>query len=735
MAASVLPVANVYNDYQVKYHSVSGGSTLSQSMKYAEAWLYGSLNIKPTSLRSRSTFFNVHRNIDECLVNGDDKQKYDQMNSNSNPNVDKRMLQRRRSESSRTIIDDKKRNTCEKCVASFTKESPIATIRAYNTASRYETCPSYRHTKDYDEDHDKKESIDPYDIVRRSRLSGLKDSTIQMRTKSFSVKKNQQVTQLLSPSTVNERSALSCINDKDISKANDGAVCRRSILDCNINPYDLVKQTAPASPFEHNDLDKEAHLLTSDDDIGSTSDNKTMTNTKKKNKLTLRYKFKTKIRAQYFKNVLTKDVTPCEVTTAPTIPNSVINGISIAGQKIRVFNSTDTQDSLKNKEDWIKDTTMVDDEQCSTFIRAEVSDNSSVDGDSNEDKNDKYILSHQCRPKRPPRRKTRSISSTTNDGKDDTEIQKNDKHMDTVTIITSTTKRPDIRSILKKPLYISHLHTTQTHDTFELNKRSLSSVQIDKGTVDLNVVNVSVTSSITTTASVPTGIYVDAISSSALATINSSAAITTANISNSADTVAGSVVVNKNFYSTMTFDCNKKANKKVKKQVQFKGMQDQIIEDESGSKSIMDIRRHVRQRPIAEETSYTSYDIVDVDHTLTTTTPQQSQFSDGTRQTLSTEKQQSSPSLLHYHDERDNEKGNRKLNVNNRSIDVKCGDGVTSLPIAKQIVVNESSSCYQIVSSSMNATAIPPTPTSTFVSFDSVVRSNAFTRFSQAGGK
>ncbi|KAL6961707.1 hypothetical protein U1Q18_049117 [Sarracenia purpurea var. burkii] len=393
MAASVLPARNAYNDYHVKYHSVSGGSALSQSMKYAEAWL-------------------------NCTVNGHSKKK-----------------------------------NCRKCASQM---KSLACIQGFGTVRNRRV---YRNLICNATGEELATYADPYDIVRQSRLSGIQCGTV--RAKSYSPSKRKHCAPLMTTNRLPSPDVQTSVEDNG----------RKSILECSINPYDLVKR----SPEE------DGCSLMSDDDILDVSS-----------------------------------------FTKPYDKSDSTNGISIAGQKIRVF-STPNKPDADIVDDWISDP--IDDPEDL------VKPNDTMDAEQT--------------PKRPPRRKSTKVTPKSEPALRSNAIYQNYRSIANMSLPPlppgpaptppSAPVSADIKSILKKPLATSsEIDSDVTESTTGAGKLNNCVLPPDKNS--------------------PSG-----------------------------DT-------GKNFYLTTFNNSNTKQtdSRKVKKQVQFKGMQEQTVEDESGSKSIVD---------------------------------------------------------------------------------------------------------------------------------------------------
>lgn len=533
MAASVLPTTNAYNDYH-KYHSVSGGSALSQSMKYAEAWLYGSLNIKP-SIRSTFLSFDYDQGVESTIddppvvaLSGSTIDYYCSCQKNGS----------------------KKQNTCPMCIVTmrnFNSMQAFGTVRngiCSNNGVR--SC----HNVKYRAKPTNTNYRDPYDVVRQSRLSGVKNTSM-VRAKSHSPSKRKPVTPLTSinrlPSPDTIEAEAPCIT----SVVDDAVSSRKSILECNINPYDLVRKVP-------NDGDDGSSLLISDDDLVEERNTKTH----KKQKATLKQRIKSKLRDSggskslriipLASSIINSDMSKMDHKTA----TDTIEGVSIAGQKIIIF-TPPSKEPRDCSEDWISDPNVDDEPEPSNCVI--------------------NPLDSEETPKRPPRRKSsRTIPSTSSHSVVSTAVYENYDSLcnqlsasnvapastSVLNVITTSSTRittptssnsahyGDIKSILKKPLSSS-------------NSPVVPSVELATSQESDGLITTNTTKTLTPAAN-------------AARICNTNSGEVSGNGSDS----------NNNFY-LMTFRGKQHANRKVKKQVQFKGMQEQTVEDESGSAELL----------------------------------------------------------------------------------------------------------------------------------------------------
>lgn len=534
MAASVLPTTNAYNDYH-KYHSVSGGSALSQSMKYAEAWLYGSLNIKP-SIRSTFLSFDCDHGVESTTedppvvaLSGSTIDYYCSCQKN----------------------DSKKQSTCPMCIVTmrnFNSMKTFGTVRngvCGNNGVRSCQNVKYR-AKPTDTSY-----RDPYDVVRQSRLSGVKNTSM-VRAKSHSPSKRKPVkpltliNRLPSPNTVEAETP--CIT----SVVDDTVSSRKSILECNINPYDLVRKVP-------NDGDDGSSLLISDDDLVEERNMKTH----KKQKATLKQRIKSKLRDSggskslriipLASSIINSDMSKMDHKTA----GDTIEGVSIAGQKIIIF-TPPSKETKECSEDWISDPNVDDEPEPSNCVV--------------------NSLESEETPKRPPRRKSlRTIPPISSHGIVSNPVYQNYNSL--CNQLSGSNVGPASTSVLNIITTSSTRTTTPTSsssahygDIKSILKKPLSS---------------SSNSPIVPSVGVATSYESDGLmTTNTMKTLKLAANAASVCNTNNGEVFGNSCDSNNNFY-LMTFRGKQQANKKVKKQVQFKGMQEQTIEDESGSAELL----------------------------------------------------------------------------------------------------------------------------------------------------
>lgn len=274
-ATVVMPTSNTYHDLRVKFHSVSGGSALAQSMKYAEAWLYGSLSLRTSAARP-------------------------------------------------ALFDRDGRNICGRptsLVSAADAESGLsaASSAPLSTCTSAPPCDCATSARDVTPNGRRQPLADPYDMVRRSRLGGLRGQR-PARAKSHSPGERQDADR------------------------------RKSILDCDLSAYDLLKRSggseAGYASFSDEDEPRPAAAA------AAAGDGKRKK--KHQRKLTFGYKSRTKSKEAVAGE---RGSAPSPSTNAAERETTFVDDVSIAGQKIRIFNAFDRtyRGADGAADDWISD--------------------------------------------------------------------------------------------------------------------------------------------------------------------------------------------------------------------------------------------------------------------------------------------------------------------------------------------------------------------------------------------
>lgn len=263
MAVTVLPSGTsgagiMLHDYYGKYHSLSSGSALCQSMKYAETWLYNPDNNGRNKRQIISAGGSLHR---PSFIRFQEQQGAEQQLIGTT----------RRHNHARSRIpipcycdsadiasgggtsfnnsDDTTTTTstfwiCRKCGGNTGAISPQS-MSPSSSNTRLLSPSSFTSSKGA--------VIDPYDLVRQNRLAGM-----TVRAKSCSPKGTN--TSSSSSSKPRKTSQVSNYGGSDLSRQSvnsdiygvttDSNGKRRSILECDVNPYDLVRRNNCESPAD-----------------------------------------------------------------------------------------------------------------------------------------------------------------------------------------------------------------------------------------------------------------------------------------------------------------------------------------------------------------------------------------------------------------------------------------------------------------------------------------------------
>lgn len=436
------------HEYKNKYGTLSGGSALSKSMKYAETWLYGTVSMKPNQNRP-SLFMYPEPAPSQTLFLPPPQPAGYALVMCSCPDF-----------LSGTTRSKKSAAVCKKCGGSrrtaWSASSPSAvrgfgTVRLAQPKSRPEL-PVFPI----------EELTDPYDMMRKSRLSTTTLRTPpegRSRAKSSSPPGRQRrrsqspVLRHRSPENRNvDRRSLNLNANEDPAK-------RKSILECDVNPYELISKYLKhdeilqqrihrGSLLEEDEFsdDLSENVFGGDKSVGKNRGRTRQVGSDRKNK----NKFGTIQSTK--KNSL--DSLKGEGPLTPS--DTVQGGVSIGGQRIRIFNSSDAlvQQPSAGASEFFCDSEDVDE-----IFETDKNESWSVESDREDDviktsMIPRFITSSS--PKRPPR-KSKTNDANKKDRKNDG-VSKNrvnfsldvPTHNRRSNSLTSSTSL-EIKSILKKP--------------------------------------------------------------------------------------------------------------------------------------------------------------------------------------------------------------------------------------------------------------------------------------------
>ncbi|KPJ12331.1 Intersectin-2 [Papilio machaon] len=451
------------------YGTVSGppGSALSKSMKYAETWLYGSVRtptppVRPSVFSSypeipgpvlistpqKPTPHNYAVILCSCpeYLNGTKK------TSSTKVSICKKCKGSRLpltiAESPRMLVGGTVRGPQ---VSRDTGLLRAGTVRVQNSKSR----PSILKSNG--------DSTDPYDLMRRSRLVppheariGSQFSTTRSRAKSISpcrIKNKPIIPDTLAKSRSKSVSRVNELWVEEETNAND---YKKSILSCDINPYDLVKSSGSSKSLAESEFD---------DEFGD-------------------------IFPESLKNKNGKD-------TRYTKSDSNVKAIS--GQRIRISNESSNRST--ESPDFVPD----NDLKKSQYKSHETSPSLSLPNIKNEGKktvslsknSSKKILSmstsnrtkpKSVSPKRPPRR-NRSVRIDDDSESDNQKIPDRNYNRKSLQDLSRNSKYKNqnndtIKSILKKPKNYSspdsNAKTETSDDSFDYKRTNFSQFYLPK---------------------------------------------------------------------------------------------------------------------------------------------------------------------------------------------------------------------------------------------------------------
>lgn len=220
-------------------------SALSRSMKYAEPWLYGTIRGIPAPFANRQQMFPQH--MAELAVVVCSCPEY--LNG--------------------TKVDFKKATICKKCRGSRLPLAPMGgTMRLHSTTPIMHAARGSAGTVRLPSSYSMKQrpSIlnsenDPYDMMRRNRLVSpeLQPSSAKIsnknRAKSSSPSRSRSRTRKSSPASSkvsnNSESRSRSVSRNNIKEWNDNEVDtgRRSILQCEVNAYELISKISHNNEF------------------------------------------------------------------------------------------------------------------------------------------------------------------------------------------------------------------------------------------------------------------------------------------------------------------------------------------------------------------------------------------------------------------------------------------------------------------------------------------------------
>lgn len=252
------------------YGTISGpgGSALSKSMKYAETWLYGS--VRTQTPPTRPSVFTAYPEVSGPVLISTPQKPTPHNYAVILCSCPEYLNGTKKTSSTKVSI-------CKKCKGSrlplTIADSPHllvgGTVRGHHQVSRESGLlragtVRVQGSKARPTILKSNEDTDPYDLMRRNRLAppheariGSQFSTTRLRAKSISpcrVKTKKPT----SPETLrkNRSKSVSRVNEiwveEDANSSNDS---KKSILSCDINPYDLVKSNGTSKSLVEIEFD------------------------------------------------------------------------------------------------------------------------------------------------------------------------------------------------------------------------------------------------------------------------------------------------------------------------------------------------------------------------------------------------------------------------------------------------------------------------------------------------
>uniref|UniRef100_A0A1B6EGJ1 DH domain-containing protein n=3 Tax=Clastoptera arizonana TaxID=38151 RepID=A0A1B6EGJ1_9HEMI len=432
------------HDQKKKYGTLSGGSALSKSMKYAETWLYGTVNMRNQA--RPSLFMYPELPPPQTMFLAPPQPAGYALVMCSCPEF---LTGTTRSKKSAAV--------CKKCGGSrrttWNGSSPssvqgFGTVRLTQPKSRPEL-PVFP-PDDF---------VDPYDFMRKSRLS---TSTLRVPPEGRSRAKSS------SPSGRRRRRSQSPVlrhrspENRTVERRtlnvniNEDPAIRKSILECDVNPYELLskylKQDEVLQQRIHQDT-----LLDEDDFTDDLTDGvfEGERNSRKTKGRTRTGEEGRKGKSKFGTIQSAKKNNLDGLKGESFLSENIQSGVSIGGQRIRIFNSKDNVSLQRSEDDeYFCDT----DEAVDTF-----SHNKNESWPCESEKGSEVVKASMIprfvassSPKRPPRKlKTNEINKTQkkNEGVSknrvnfslDVPIQ--NRRSNSLTSSSSL----EIKSILKKP--------------------------------------------------------------------------------------------------------------------------------------------------------------------------------------------------------------------------------------------------------------------------------------------
>lgn len=448
------PLPNMYGTV-----SGPGGSALSKSMKYAETWLYGT--VRPPSTPSRpGLYFQYAESPSPVLITAPQTpiQNYavvvcscaEYLNGTKKSSMKKVSICKKCKGSRLPLSSVPMNGTVRGQIISGTVRSmqPTRTSGGTMRAGTVKLTPTNK-SRPTILSLAQSETSDPYDLMRRTRLTSPLETAhvgsqfIASRSRAKSISPSRSRSRRKSPSNEVVKTRSKSVTrgsdlwfDETLQAYDVDFGSRKSILECEVNPYDLVRK---------NKLEKLRIAPENDDVFGDFENDETFSLKKLQDNL---------------QSMKTKN------GVKQNSPYSNIQ--AIGGQRIRIFgeSTTPTADEgfvyddvqVKSQSDYNKPSDLTKHTPRSVMVESKQNDIKSANStDNNINKefkpnNTKSLKVKEAFPKRPPRRNKTDTSEEESESDRSKPMQKDTPKQCSVNNSSlQSPSDPTIKSILKKP--------------------------------------------------------------------------------------------------------------------------------------------------------------------------------------------------------------------------------------------------------------------------------------------
>ncbi|KAJ9595051.1 hypothetical protein L9F63_013648 [Diploptera punctata] len=422
-------------EYRTKYGTLSSGSALSKSMKYAETWLYGSVAVRQPSKDSNprpSLLLYHHIPPPVAVIPTPQAVVFPQATKYavvvcSCPEFITGTARSKKGSSA----------TCKKCGGSrtFWNVNKAGTVRGMTTAGNSKCADGTIRVGTVETSNSIQQPLkattpDPYDLMRRNRLgvigtesqaryevletSGL--DTMRIRAKSTSpCRRRRSPSPPMSGNTGLRTSRKDMGYNREFSRWNSAMIAsdnnkRKSILECDVNAYELIAKylkngNKPPRINKDGMLNKQLERQLSDDDIleddlsDDLSDNALENASSTRRRKTFST-FKTDNNHFLEENTNVNSIKSTTSVEKSSSPSTRPVGITLGGQRIKIFNGQNHSPNDSGKSQDNDKTNDNSEENNKTNSRQQTPVNSNTSPS---------LIPRLSSPRRPPRK----IKSTT----------------------------------------------------------------------------------------------------------------------------------------------------------------------------------------------------------------------------------------------------------------------------------------------------------------------------------